>query len=385
MMDTMGHSRAGRWLVPVLWLAGGCIVQADGRAGVRGQGGPPPPPPATQGEVVVYADPARPTQQVPATPATGGGGGGGEVVVEVDVGASSWQRAQAMPSARSYLAAAAIGTRIYVTGGLAKDEPGGNGVTARLLVLDTTTGAWTAGADAPTRRYSHASVALDGKIYVVGGHGDSRSKQTRLATAERYDPATNRWQAIASMAQPHHEPALAAVDGKLYVFGGEDGPSYLASVEVYDPARDRWTRRADMPRARKGGSAAVVGGKVYLFGGSEKIGHRPAEVDVYDPAADRWSTVAAPMPTARWMGTATTVGGHVVIAGGATTNGTTYVREVDVFDPAAGTWSTITTLPSDRGNAAAVFVGGNLYLLGGCRSGCNEKIGEVDVLVFGRR
>jgi N-acetylneuraminic acid mutarotase len=91
------------------------------------------------------------------------------------------------------------------------------------------------------------------------------------------------------------------------------------------------------------------------------------------------------MPIARWMGTASTLGDHVVIAGGATTNGTTYVREVDVFDTARGTWSTVTMLPSDRGNGAAAVVSGRLYLLGGCRSGCNEKIADVDVLVFATR
>jgi len=285
------------------------------------------------------------------------------------------------------LSAAVLGSRIYVTGGGTDEERSEGNIyraTARLDILDTKTGTWTTGASAPTKRYSHASAALGGKIYVVGGHSQNY-EPGRLATVEMYDPATDRWQVRASMAKPHHEPALAAFDGKLYVFGGEDGPNYLSSVERYDPATNAWTPRADMPRRRKGGTAAVLGDRIYLFGGiSGNDGIMIEAVDVYDPRADRWSTAATTMRNSRWMGTASTIGSAIIIAGGARRGGTTYVREVEVFDAATSSWSTVATLPSDRGNHAAAVVDHRLYLIGGCRSGCNQKIPEIDVLSFGR-
>ena len=45
-------------------------------------------------------------------------------------------------------------------------------------------------------RFGHASVVLDGKIYVMGGtDGDE------LDTVEVYDPQADSWQRVASMPQ----------------------------------------------------------------------------------------------------------------------------------------------------------------------------------------
>ena len=55
-----------------------------------------------------------------------------------------------------------------------------------------------------TVRDSPAAVALDGKVFVVGGFDGSN-----LATAEVYDPAQNLWSPIASMGTTRF--CLAAV------------------------------------------------------------------------------------------------------------------------------------------------------------------------------
>jgi kelch-like protein 17 (actinfilin)/kelch-like protein 20 len=347
-------------------VGAGCVLQGHGRL-LGGHPGPPPPG---------YETPPPPAPPTPTTPATPQGSGYGSI---------SWASAPILPTARSYPTAVAIGTRIYVMGGTTDSEPTRENVyrlTADVDVLDTATGTWSAAAPSPTRRFSAAAALLDGKIYHLGGHSQGY-EPGRLSTVERYDPATDRWQAVASMAEPHHEPALAAWGGQLYVFGGEDGPRYLSSVERYDPAANRWVARASMPRPRKGGSAAVVGDKIYLFGG---IGPGPdfayiMEVDVYDGKADRWSTAPTPMPRGRWMASASTVGSTILVAGGSHLG--TYFREVDRFDPATDTWSTVATLPTERGNHAAVVIDHRVYFIGGCNAGCNRRLAQVDVLVWG--
>ena len=355
-------------VVMAVAMAAGCVVRARGRLVGENQAPPPPyesAPPATP------ATPAPPS--TPSTPPTS------------SYGSASWASAPILPAARSYPSAVAIGSRIYVMGGTTDAEPTRENIyrlTANVDVLDTTTGTWTAAAASLTRRFSAAAAVVNGKIYHLGGHSQAY-EPGRLSTVEMYDPATDRWQAVASMAEPHHEPALAAWGGQLFVFGGEDGPNYLSSVERYDPASNRWTARARMPRPRKGGSAAVVGDKIYLFGG---IGPGPEyayimEVDVYDPKADRWWTSPTPMPRGRWMASASTVGSAIVVAGGSLHG--TYLREVDRFDPATGAWSTVAMLPTERGNHAAVVVGDRVYFIGGCNAGCNKRLAQVDVLVFG--
>ena len=48
-----------------------------------------------------------------------------------------------------------------------------------------------------TPREKHAVAVLDGKLYVAGGRG---AGYDRLSSVERYDPATNAWEAVAPMA-----------------------------------------------------------------------------------------------------------------------------------------------------------------------------------------
>lgn len=43
------------------------------------------------------------------------------------------------------------------------------------------------------------------------------------------------------MAMCRRNAGVVAMDGLLYVVGGDDGSSNLASVEVYCPKTDTWT------------------------------------------------------------------------------------------------------------------------------------------------
>ena len=100
-----------------------------------------------------------------------------------------------------------------------------------------------------TGRCGHAVAVLDGKLYVAGGdtvHGLSNS-------VHRYDPAANAWEEVASMNCGRSAYSAAVRDGRLYVAGGEDEDgSTLASVERYDPSTNTWEAMAPMSNARKG-------------------------------------------------------------------------------------------------------------------------------------
>ncbi len=54
---------------------------------------------------------------------------------------------------------------------------------------------------------------------------------------ERYDVARNRWEFVACMEERRYRPAVAAIAGKMYILGGEEGwDRYHGSIESYDPA-----------------------------------------------------------------------------------------------------------------------------------------------------
>src|SRR5262249_11461272 len=80
---------------------------------------------------------------------------------------------------------------------------------------------------------------------------------------EVYDPAANRWTALAYVPTARDHLAAAAMDGRLYAVGGRIDGNYsrnLASNEAYDPATGRWEQRAPLPTARSGIAAAGPGG-----------------------------------------------------------------------------------------------------------------------------
>ena len=88
------------------------------------------------------------------------------------------------------------------------------------------------------------------------------------------------------------------------VTGGDNNVGHLSSAERYDPGTDAWEAVAPLTLARFGAGVAASKGKLYAVGGSieeddEAEAQRPAHsVERYDPASNAWEEVA-PMATAR--------------------------------------------------------------------------------------
>lgn len=176
-----------------------------------------------------------------------------------------------------------------------------------------------------------AAAVLDGTIHAVGGVGSGR---TNTGAHEAYDPAADRWVALAPLPTPRDHLAVGMIRGRLYAIGGRIDGSYarnLAVNEEYDPRADRWRRRADMPTARSGIAAAALEPGLFVFGG-ESPGDTFAQVEAYDPAADRWTTWA-PMPTARHGLGAAAVGEQIYVVSGGPRPGAAYSAVNEVFTP----------------------------------------------------
>ena len=94
-------------------------------------------------------------------------------------------------------------------------------------------------------RAAAAAAVVGDRIIVTGGVGaDGRL----LNTTEVFDGTS--WTLGAPIPTPR-QMSGAASDGKLvYVLGGTNGTSDLATVEAYDPAADTWTSLAELPGRR---------------------------------------------------------------------------------------------------------------------------------------
>ncbi len=93
-----------------------------------------------------------------------------------------------------------------------------------------------------------------------------------MAAVWRYDPSRDRWEARRPMPSPRGALAVVALNGKLYAIGGK-ADQVVTANEEYDPAANVWRRRAPMPTGRDHLAAVALGKKVYVMGG--RVGLKP--------------------------------------------------------------------------------------------------------------
>lgn len=217
-----------------------------------------------------------------------GGFGPGSVTRTTEIydpEAGSFTRGPDLSAARADPAVIALpGGVVLVAGGF-----DGRASVATVEILDRGADAFRPAASLAVARSSHGAVLLpDGRVLVMGGSTGGQAAQV-LASAEVYDPATDRWSATGEMSVSRHKlAAVALADGRVLVIGGSDerdGAGRYRSAELYHPATGIFTATADMASPRYKISTAVVrlpDGRVLVAGGA------PA-AEVFDPAMERFA------------------------------------------------------------------------------------------------
>lgn len=222
----------------------------------------------------------------------------------------------------------------------------------------------------PTERGEMQAAVLDDRIYVPGGLTGWGESTVQHAA---YDPEADAWEALAPLPEPRNHHAVAAVDGRVFVLGGNDDVLFdppSRDVVAYDPDGDRWTDRAPLPDGRWGHEAVVVDGTLFVVGGHVDEDDEPADTLAYDSAADAWERRAA-VPTQRDHLSVEARGGDVYAAGGRQESPTEphysgeNVVDHEVFHPDEGAWETLAPLPEPASGMAAGVLGTRLHLTGG--------------------
>ena len=154
---------------------------------------------------------------------------------------------------------------------------GPGNASEQVILFDPTTSNWTnTGAMTTKHSYHRATLLADGRVLVTGGV----DTQGDLSSAEIYDPASGEWTKTGSLniVRRSHTSTLLA-DGRVLVAGGvADGTNYnphfnsFASAELYDPATEKWTMTTPMSVARFGHAAILLtNGLVLAAGGKELV------------------------------------------------------------------------------------------------------------------
>jgi len=200
-----------------------------------------------------------------------------------DVASGMWMSGPSLTVARGDLALAAVGETIFAIGGY--DHSYTTMDTMEVLDTSAATPAWMLGASMPHPKGDVQAAVVASKIYVPGGWN---AESTFLTSMLVYDPAAGSWSEAAPMSAPRGDKAVVALDGRIFVIGGEMwsgttttcdwgwGPEDCAvnlipmhGVEMYSPEDDAWTHMAPLPSSRFRFAAAAISGPRLGAAGSD--------------------------------------------------------------------------------------------------------------------
>lgn len=232
-------------------------------------------------------------------------------------------------------------------------------VTINLMTLELV-GTSVQLSGGPPARDSHTSVAIDGLLYVFGGQNSGGD----LADLWVYDPATDGWTELTSDSIPRKRHTAVVHNGKMIIFGG-DGTSLFNDVRIYDPATDSWSAGTPATLARRSHAAAVIGDTMYIFGGKDDSSVELTNLEAYDLVQETWSSPSPTGgPSARYTARAAVIDDLMYLYGGSPSAG-----EMWAYDPQANTWEQRTSNGSNLLLVAATAFGGKFYAAFGNASG----------------
>lgn len=272
-----------------------------------------------------------------------GNGAPSQKVEVYDPATDTWSEAPPLPRPRHHTAAAEWGackqpcpSDLLVIGGY---ETGFADAQTTVYRYDPNTRTWSNNPPLTVARGGHSAAIVNGNPVVVGGAGaDGQS----LTSAEWLDGMSEEWHLFGgemAVARDHLAAATVSIASghqaldHLFAIGGRRNIDFGRNLEVNEASNSfgQWQAAAPMPTARSGIAAAALDGRIYVFGGEGPNGTFD-ETAVYDPTTDTWTT-AAPMPIALHGLGAAVVDGVIYVIGGGPTPGLSVSNANNAFRP----------------------------------------------------
>lgn len=261
-----------------------------------------------------------------------------------------WKTLITIPYPSAFSRMAIVGDHLYV---LSSD---------RLQVYDTVMETWTQATPMPTdrQRSLFGVIAVDGKIYVVGGRGGVNTGTSGdKAYVDVYDTATGVWDQLSDLtAYPLSGVARVGcvhIDGKIYALGGVQGIYLSNFVGVYDIATDTWT---NVPGGSSNTTYATRGVSRYAAKGS--IIYRLGEW------IEKWDTTLGSTPFWQYVSTSVLPRLDAAIA----TDGDLFYSicgrgsvAVDTFNPLINQQKILQNPQAPKSEVDAVYYNGIIYVV----------------------
>lgn len=200
---------------------------------------------------------------------------------------SGWRQLTSMPLPQAESVLFASDGLLHLISGRTPSSPGNDQWqdhtdTDRHQIYNVSGNNWMLGPNCPTPRNSAAGATVDGNHYLIGGRtvsGGNVADVTVLSGTGSSPGASDqawRWESLPSMPQAQGGLAAAALNSKIYVFGGEYasffGNGVFSDTWCFDPSRQSWQPASPMPTPRHGLGAIAYDNEIFLLGGAREAG-----------------------------------------------------------------------------------------------------------------
>lgn len=198
--------------------------------------------------------------QYAGAPAIYGGGNATEQSIVQQFRGGAWRVVDHMPTTRSDLSVAVVGSTTYVLGGY-----DGTGVPTQVLAQSGGGRLGPAGHLAQGVRYA-ASAVVGTSIYLFGGEVSG----AELGVVQRYDTVTHTTSVVARLPVPLGHASAVVLGGRVLLLGGRVQPNVgTRAMWWFDPTTQRFTRAGELPAPITDAAVAVSadGRTAWLLGG----------------------------------------------------------------------------------------------------------------------
>lgn len=196
------------------------------------------------------------------------------------------------------------------------DEPRENNY---LFRYDPQTRTW-----AEMARMRHNHIFLRGcsspsALFVFGGQKDLFDNESASKAVETYSPELNSWDSLPELPYEVNDEALCYYDNALFVSGGRPNHPSNANYDSLSKKLYRlkldcttWEALSPMQWNRDNHIMTAIEGKLYVVGGNDRY----AYYERYDISLDQWTNLSLPIPDLHlsgfWFRSCTTIGSKIV-------------------------------------------------------------------------
>lgn len=205
-----------------------------------------------------------------------------------------------------------VNGQVWLLGGRTREGTDGRLVSETERIDPGTQAIWR-GPDLPVPLIHLSATMVGASVFVIGGVTRKPNEVGGKAVNQAWEcaPPYNRWTPCAPMPLAVGNAAAIAVGERIYMLGGYDQRRAHAITQIYTPATDDWELGPPPPIPLSAHAAASANGRVFVFGDYTN----QDSVLGLDTNSEEWRNLSVPFTPRRHV-RATTVGDRIIVAGG---------------------------------------------------------------------